>query len=494
MGWYTEVYIAVTGTFMLATMLVARFDRSDMMVNTAITAVFASAACFGGLLLWTDTLPDISQSGRILLLFMLAPPAVALPPTVLACYCVRGCAFNAATATPTSTLAVVEQSDVQNTSTLREALLRSHGSPLLPSIVFSDPAPVAPVQGAVCPFTLVDAFVLLVLIDGAAWIAQVNLDSGSSVWIAVLVGAWVILVFFGGMMFCCLSMLSIDGCRIERCQAVLDPPRGFSAVAAMATGVAVAAGVAISVYSAEWATGAAVAIAVAVLTITAGTAACWNDGATRSHGRGSARREGINEASTPGPAGGPSLRRQRCKERQLWKEIMSVAGLACCVAVLLAAGEMYGDRRWAASGVAQDQARALLAFKASGNGVGLWSWAGGTNPCGLVGWAGVSCSGGVVTELFMYNGVTGDVGQLAGLTQLTHLDLEGTGVSGDVGQLAGLTRLTHLSLGNTGVSGDVGQLADLTRLTNVHLEGTMVTGCPLRLTNGKSCSCNGGSC
>ena len=69
--------------------------------------------------------------------------------------------------------------------------------------------------------------------------------------------------------------------------------------------------------------------------------------------------------------------------------------------------------------------------------------------------------------------VVSDVSPLAGLTQLTWLRLYGTGVS-DVSPLAGLTQLTWLNLGDTGVS-DVSPLAGLTQLTYLGLHGTSVS-------------------
>jgi hypothetical protein len=191
-------------------------------------------------------------------------------------------------------------------------------------------------------------------------------------------------------------------------------------------------------------------------------------------------------------------------------------------------------------------AAALLAFKASGNGEGLDTWIEGSDPCG--GWEGVTCGGsGAVTQLSINgllgnpSGLTGDVGQLAALTQLTRMVAYSTQISGDVGQLAALTQLTYLHLQSTQVSGDVGTLAALTRLTylsvrntavtgdimplqaltqlrNLYLSttqvsgdagtlqgltqlidlwlyNTAVTGCPLRLANGKTCDCCGsGDC
>jgi hypothetical protein len=89
-----------------------------------------------------------------------------------------------------------------------------------------------------------------------------------------------------------------------------------------------------------------------------------------------------------------------------------------------------------------------LAFKASGNGEGLGSWVEGGDPC--VQWTGVTCGGG------------------------------GTAV-------------TALNLTHTAVSGDVGRLAAMTQLTTLQLAGTAVTGCPLRLANGNTCNCDGSS-
>jgi serine protease AprX len=66
-----------------------------------------------------------------------------------------------------------------------------------------------------------------------------------------------------------------------------------------------------------------------------------------------------------------------------------------------------------------------------------------------------------------------DLEPLAGLTNLTRLDLSSTGVS-DVTPLAGLANLTHLNLFSTGVS-DVTPLAGLANLTSLDLFGTGVS-------------------
>jgi Leucine-rich repeat (LRR) protein len=89
-----------------------------------------------------------------------------------------------------------------------------------------------------------------------------------------------------------------------------------------------------------------------------------------------------------------------------------------------------------------------------------------------------------LTQLTLYLGGTAvsDLGPLAGLTQLTRLDLSGTAVD-DLGPLAGLTQLTQLALWNTAV-GDLGPLTGLTQLTQLKLGDPAVSdlGSLARLT------------
>ncbi len=78
-----------------------------------------------------------------------------------------------------------------------------------------------------------------------------------------------------------------------------------------------------------------------------------------------------------------------------------------------------------------------------------------------------------LTELYLWDTAVSDVSPLSALTQLTDLNLVRTGVS-DVSPLAGLTQLTWLPLAGTGVS-DVSPLAGLTQLTELRLGGTGVS-------------------
>eukprot|EP01043_Picozoa_sp_COSAG02_P118330 COSAG02_NODE_54916_length_293_cov_1.056701_1_plen_93_part_10 len=92
-----------------------------------------------------------------------------------------------------------------------------------------------------------------------------------------------------------------------------------------------------------------------------------------------------------------------------------------------------------AGGAAADDTAALRAFKASGSDPDglLSSWTEGTSPCGegwdshWSGWVGVMCDarGGRVTYLSRYDspGLTGSLGELTPLTQLTRLHLDNTG-------------------------------------------------------------------
>jgi hypothetical protein len=79
-----------------------------------------------------------------------------------------------------------------------------------------------------------------------------------------------------------------------------------------------------------------------------------------------------------------------------------------------------------------------------------------------------------------FKAIAGDVGTLAPLRQLTHLDLGGNAVVGDVGALAPLRQLTHLDLDHTGVTGQAEALAPLVLLTFLSLGKhghTAVAGC-----------------
>eukprot|EP01051_Picozoa_sp_SAG22_P015911 SAG22_NODE_2153_length_2923_cov_2.212819_1_plen_775_part_10 len=161
------------------------------------------------------------------------------------------------------------------------------------------------------------------------------------------------------------------------------------------------------------------------------------------------------------------------------------AGLVACLAFVVLAGLVgllvkigMGDGELFPLPEEQRDRRALLAFKASGNGEGLESWVEDGDPCGGS-WVGVTCGGGGggVTSLDLGNtAVTGDVGPLQSLTQLTYLWLSSTTVTGDIKDLAGLTQLTELYLGSTAVTGDIKDLAGLTQLTALSLASTAVTG------------------
>lgn len=125
------------------------------------------------------------------------------------------------------------------------------------------------------------------------------------------------------------------------------------------------------------------------------------------------------------------------------------------------------------------QVQSLLAFKASGNGQGLDGWRDGGDPCGDGGqaWFFLICRDGVVTGMHVHlKELTGDIGRLERLTQLTELSIGGTKVTGDVAQLTGLAKLTVLHVSHTGVSGDVGKLRALTQLTQLYTDYTGVTG------------------
>ncbi len=72
--------------------------------------------------------------------------------------------------------------------------------------------------------------------------------------------------------------------------------------------------------------------------------------------------------------------------------------------------------------------------------------------------------------------VSGDVGNLAGLTALTVFYGFSSSMSGDVGALSGLSSLVQLWLFSTGVTGDISQLTSISTLDNLNLANTTVSG------------------
>jgi hypothetical protein len=87
-------------------------------------------------------------------------------------------------------------------------------------------------------------------------------------------------------------------------------------------------------------------------------------------------------------------------------------------------------------------------------------------------------SGIRLTKLWLMNmpAITGDLSDLAAMTSLTSIGLDGTAVTGYLSSLAALTSLTFLSLDYTAVAGDLSDLARMTDLTELYLSGTAVTG------------------
>ena len=118
----------------------------------------------------------------------------------------------------------------------------------------------------------------------------------------------------------------------------------------------------------------------------------------------------------------------------------------------------------------------LLAFKQSGNGIGLESWATGGDPC-IDSWAGVTCSEGLVTGLDRSGSgqLTGDLGTLVALATLSDLNLDGTAVEGDLADIGGLS-LISLELQGTAITGNLRSLADMTALTTLNVGGASCTG------------------
>jgi internalin A len=96
---------------------------------------------------------------------------------------------------------------------------------------------------------------------------------------------------------------------------------------------------------------------------------------------------------------------------------------------------------------------------------------------------GIQCLVNLDT-LVLANNVLEDISPLAGLTNLTYLDLSNGMYISDISALAGLTKLTYIELGSNSIS-DISPLAKLTNLTFLELlENSISDISPLvKLTN-----------
>jgi Leucine-rich repeat (LRR) protein len=84
-------------------------------------------------------------------------------------------------------------------------------------------------------------------------------------------------------------------------------------------------------------------------------------------------------------------------------------------------------------------------------------------------------------SLDLDNNFVRDLSPILGLPQLSWLSLSGTRIA-DLSPLTSLSNLTYLDLGNNGLTGDLGILAKLTNLVNLGLDGNYLTDCQF-LTN-----------
>jgi beta-lactamase regulating signal transducer with metallopeptidase domain len=78
--------------------------------------------------------------------------------------------------------------------------------------------------------------------------------------------------------------------------------------------------------------------------------------------------------------------------------------------------------------------------------------------------------------IFFDSNVTGDIGALRGLEKLQELGLSGTHVSGDISALNNLVSLRVMSLASDSVTGDLSDLGGIPSLESLTLSGSGVTG------------------
>ncbi|MFA5053116.1 MAG: hypothetical protein WC565_03595 [Parcubacteria group bacterium] len=90
--------------------------------------------------------------------------------------------------------------------------------------------------------------------------------------------------------------------------------------------------------------------------------------------------------------------------------------------------------------------------------------------------------------------LTGDIGDLAGMTGMQYLRLYSTAVTGDIGDLAGMTGMRHLLLYSTAVTGDIGDLAGMTGMQQLYLHYTSITYTSTPLPAWPGCDIRAYSC
>ena len=81
--------------------------------------------------------------------------------------------------------------------------------------------------------------------------------------------------------------------------------------------------------------------------------------------------------------------------------------------------------------------------------------------------------------------VTGTLSDIAGLSNLTHIDIGGTQVTGTLSDIAGLSNLTYIDISVTQVTGTLSDIAGLSNLTNLYINGLAISGtiaqCPRKV-------------
>ena len=129
---------------------------------------------------------------------------------------------------------------------------------------------------------------------------------------------------------------------------------------------------------------------------------------------------------------------------------------------------LAGARLGAAQGSLSDDVAVLLAFKAHGNNAqadGLDTWVSGGDPCGAgfddpnSGFAHVMCCDAYSSDYD--SSIHGYPCTGSNARRVTWASLYGTAVDGDVSGLAGLAQLTALNLGGTGCYGDSSVLSSV---------------------------------
>ena len=137
--------------------------------------------------------------------------------------------------------------------------------------------------------------------------------------------------------------------------------------------------------------------------------------------------------------------------------------------------------------ISRVECEALVAVYSAANG-STWlnnqGWLSSSDPCT---WFGVTCAGGVVTQLLLgYNQLSGTIApEIVGLTNLQYLHMDGSMLTGEIPpDIGALSQLVELEFDGNQLSGSIPKsIGQMTQLVHLSLDRNQLSGMiPIELT------------